>query len=57
MLNVDLRLDSRVESVMSDEQVSFPPYDFEELATVVGPCLDRAFHEGTLPDDVREYGL
>ena len=57
LLEVDLRLDSRVESAMSDETVFFPPYGYDELAAVVGPMLDRAFHDEALSVEVREYGL
>jgi Cdc6-like AAA superfamily ATPase len=57
LLEVDLRLDSRVESVMSDETVFFPPYGVEELTTILEPQLTRAFREGALPPEVREYGI
>lgn len=57
LLEVDLRLDSRVESAMSDETVFFGPYGIDELAAVVGPQLDTAFGDGALPEDVREYGI
>jgi len=57
LLEVDLRLDSRVESAMSDETVFFPPYGRAALATVVEPVLTRAFREGALPEDVRAYGI
>ncbi len=57
LLEVDLRLDSRVESAMSDETVFFGPYGRDELAAVVGPQLDAAFRDEVLPGDVRAYGL
>jgi orc1/cdc6 family replication initiation protein len=57
LLEVDLRLDSRVESAMSDETVFFGPYGLDELAAVVGPQLDAAFVDDALPAAVREYGL
>ncbi|WP_394740102.1 Cdc6/Cdc18 family protein [Natronococcus roseus] len=57
LLEVDLRLDSRIESVMSDEAVFFPPYGPEELAAILGPRLERAFREGAVPAEVREYGV
>ncbi|ADB60144.1 orc1/cdc6 family replication initiation protein [Haloterrigena turkmenica DSM 5511] len=57
LLEVDLRLDSRVESAMSDEQVFFPPYDSDALAAVLAPRLERAFRDGVLPADVRDYGV
>jgi len=57
LLEVDLRLDSRVESAMSGEEVFFPPYDGEKLRALLGPRLDQAFRDGALPDDVRAYGV
>jgi len=57
LLEVDLRLDSRVQSAMSDEAVFFPPYRADELAAVLEPRLERAFREGTVPDDVCQYGV
>ncbi|AGB38782.1 Cdc6/Cdc18 family protein [Natronococcus occultus] len=57
LLEVDLRLDSRVESAMSDEAVFFPPYGPDELAAVLEPRLERAFREGTVPEEVRDYGV
>ena len=57
LLQVDLRLDSRVESAMSGEEVFFPPYGIDELEAVLEPRLERAFRPGTLPFDVREYGI
>ncbi|WP_436344057.1 Cdc6/Cdc18 family protein [Natronorubrum sp. FCH18a] len=57
LLEVDLRLDSRVESAMSDEAVFFPPYGVEALNAVVAPRLERAFREGAVPDDVRAFGV
>ena len=57
LLEVDLRLDSRVESAMSDETVFFGPYGIDALGAVVGPQLDAAFVDGALPDAVRAYGL
>ncbi|WP_115864081.1 Cdc6/Cdc18 family protein [Halorussus litoreus] len=57
LLEVDLRLDSRVQSAMSGEEVFFPPYDADGLAAVVGPRLDQAFRDGALPAEVRAYGV
>ena len=57
LLEVDLRLDSRVESAMSDETVFFPPYDIDGLSSVVGPAVDRAFRDGALSESVRGYGV
>jgi cell division control protein 6 len=57
LLEVDLRVDSRVESAMSDDEVFFPPYDQATLAEVVAPQLEQAFRDGALPPAVREYGV
>ena len=57
LLAVDLRLDSRVQSAMSDEEVFFPPYGPEKLGEVVEPRLQRAFQDGALPAAVTNYGV
>ncbi|MDG5761530.1 AAA family ATPase [Natronococcus sp. A-GB1] len=57
LLEVDLRLDSRVESAMSDEAVFFPPYGEAELEAILEPRLERAFRAGAVPDDVFEHGV
>ncbi|RQG97654.1 Cdc6/Cdc18 family protein [Natrarchaeobius chitinivorans] len=57
LLEVDLRLDSRVESAMSDEAVFFPPYGVAELGAILDPRIDRAFRDGAVPDAVCEYGV
>lgn len=57
LLEVDLQLDSRVQSVMSGEQVFFPPYSQETLLAILTPRLDRAFSDGALPEDVIRHGV
>ncbi|UTF54790.1 Cdc6/Cdc18 family protein [Natronosalvus rutilus] len=57
LMEVDLRLDSRVESAMSDEAVFFPPYEKTALQAVLEPRLKQAFREGALPEAVRTYGI
>ena len=57
LIEVDLRLDSRVESAMSDESVFFGPYDERKLTALLSARLDRAFKRGALPESVREYGI
>lgn len=57
LLDVDLRLDSRVQSAMSGEEVFFPPYGTEELQAVMAPRLEQAFREGALPDEAGAYGV
>ncbi|MDG5761824.1 AAA family ATPase [Natronococcus sp. A-GB1] len=56
LLEVDLRLDSRVQSAMSGEEVFFPPYGIETLRKVLAPRLERAFRDSALPDSVRDVG-
>ena len=57
LLTVDLRLDSRVQSTMSGEEIFFPPYDAPALEAILGPRLDRAFRDGALPPAVRDEGI
>jgi orc1/cdc6 family replication initiation protein len=57
LLSVDLRLDSRVQSAMTDEQVFFPPYDPTTLGRVLKPYLARAYRDEALPESVAEYGI
>ncbi|WP_321112079.1 Cdc6/Cdc18 family protein [Halorussus salinisoli] len=57
LLEVDLRLDSRVQRAMGGEEVFLPPYDADTLAAVVGPRLERVFQDGALPSDVRTYEI
>ncbi|KAB7517961.1 Cdc6/Cdc18 family protein [Halosegnis rubeus] len=57
LVEVDLRLDSRVESAMSDEAVFFGPYGHTELLTILSPRLERAFVEGACPEDVVKNGV
>ena len=54
---VDLRVDSRVESVMSDERVFFGHYDETHLAAILRPRIDRAFREEALPEEAFEIGV
>ncbi|WP_222912779.1 AAA family ATPase [Natrinema sp. SYSU A 869] len=56
LLEVDLRLDSRVASAMSDEAVCFPPYGADELAALLKPRLEQAFRDGAVPTEVRDEG-
>jgi archaeal cell division control protein 6 len=57
LIDVDLRLDSRVKSAMSDESVFFGPYGRETLDALLSPRLTVAFEDGSLPEHVREYGI
>jgi Cdc6-like AAA superfamily ATPase len=57
LLEVDLRLDSRVQSAMSGEEVFFPPYGRDELAQILAPRVDHAFRDGALPGEVFDHGV
>lgn len=57
LLEVDLRLDSRVQSAMSGENVFFPPYGVGALSEVVDPRVERAFPEDALSDAARHRGV
>ncbi|WP_458208934.1 Cdc6/Cdc18 family protein [Haladaptatus sp. NG-SE-30] len=57
LLEVDLRLDSRVQSAMSDEQIFFPPYTQSQLDEMMAPRLQRALREDALSDDIYRYSL
>ncbi|MCU4926466.1 AAA family ATPase [Halobacteria archaeon AArc-dxtr1] len=57
LLEVKLRVDSRVESAMSDEDVFFSPYGVDELTAICEPRVERAFHEGVVPAAVFETGV
>ncbi|WP_224448725.1 Cdc6/Cdc18 family protein [Haloprofundus salilacus] len=57
LLEVDLRLDSRVKSAMSGEQIFFPPYSRPLLRRVLAPRVEQAFKDGVLPESVFEYGI
>jgi orc1/cdc6 family replication initiation protein len=54
---VDLRVDSRVQSVMSGEEVFFPPYGYRELKAICRPRVDRAFRDGAVPEDVFQQAV
>lgn len=57
LLTVDLRLDSRVQSAMSDEELFFPPYGRAKLEAIVRPRVERAFREGAFSPDAFEHGI
>lgn len=57
LLDVDLRLDSRIESTMSGEAVFFPSYDPETLREVLESPLQQAFRRGALSDEMIDYGV
>lgn len=57
LVTVDLRVDSRVQSVMSDEQVFFGHYDAADLRAILRPRLEQAFRDGALPEDVFMAGI
>ncbi len=55
--HIDFDLDSRVDSVMSEEQIFFPPYNKRELNNILDPIIDKAFRKDVISDEVREYGI
>ncbi|WP_255196519.1 Cdc6/Cdc18 family protein [Halorarius litoreus] len=57
LLEVDLRVDSRVGSAMSGEEVFFGPYDAAELEAILRPRLRRAFGEGAIAETAIELGV
>ena len=57
LLEVDLRLDSRVQSAMSGEEVFFPPYGREELEAILDAPLEQAFRDDALSEAVVDYGV
>ncbi len=57
LLEVDLRLDSRVQSAMGGEEVFFPPYGVDELADITLPRIERAFRQGVFTEDALSFGL
>ncbi|ADJ13930.1 Cdc6/Cdc18 family protein [Halalkalicoccus jeotgali] len=57
LLTVDLRLDSRVQSVMGDRELFFPPYGHAKLEAILKPRVEQAFRDGTLSDDTFDHGI
>ncbi|XVH32227.1 Cdc6/Cdc18 family protein [Haloferacaceae archaeon DSL9] len=57
LLEVELRVDSRVKSAMSDEAVFFPHYDADGLREILEPRLARAFTADALSAEVIEHGV
>jgi Cdc6-like AAA superfamily ATPase len=57
LLEVDLRVDSRVDSVVSGEEVFFGPYGAEALRDIVSTRVERAFRPGAVSEDVLTYGV
>ncbi len=57
VLSVELRLDSRVESAMSETEVFFPPYDRAELQAILEPRVAQAFEAGAMPDAALATGI
>ena len=57
LVTVDLRLDSRVESVLGDAELFFPPYEREMLSAILQPRVERAFRDGALSDTAFEHGV
>lgn len=45
-------LDPRVRSTLCERSVHFPPYDAEELQTILNDRADKAFHDNVCPKEV-----
>jgi len=45
-------LDPRVKSTLCEHEIHFPPYDANELRTILENRAADAFHDGVLTDDV-----
>lgn len=45
-------LDPRVESTLCEHEIHFPPYDANELGTILGRRAELAFYDGVLDDEV-----
>ena len=46
------QLSARVQDTLCDEEIHFPPYDSEELRTILAHRIERAFIDGVVGDDV-----
>lgn len=46
------RLDPRVQSTLCDHEIHFPPYNADELTTILNDRVQDAFHDGVVTDDV-----
>lgn len=46
------RLDPRVQSTLCDHEIHFPPYNADELTTILNDRVQDAFHDGVVSDDV-----
>ncbi len=57
LIEIDLKLDSRVKSVFTNESIFFPPYRYNELAKIIAPRLKKAIKKEALTKDVVKYGL
>lgn len=44
-------LDPRAKSTLCDQEIHFPPYDANELETILSDRANVAFHDGVLSDD------
>ncbi len=56
LVTVDLRLDSRVGSVLGDTELFFPPYGRDTLKAILQPRVERAFRDGAVPEEAFRYG-
>lgn len=57
VLDVDIQVDSRVKSSMSDETIFFESYDVPQLRALLEPRLEDAFVDGAIPTATKRYGV
>jgi cell division control protein 6 len=57
LLEVDLRLDSRVQSVLGGEEVFFAPYAEAELRAILEPRIAAAFGADVVSEEAFDYGV
>lgn len=57
LIEIDLRLDSRVESAMGNEEVFFGPYGVDELVHILLPYLERAYTEESYVPEAVQHGI
>lgn len=57
LFEVDLDLDSRVDSALNDDSVLFPPYQSSELSKIIVPRLRKSFKPEALDSEAIKHGL
>ncbi|MDS0300981.1 orc1/cdc6 family replication initiation protein [Halogeometricum sp. S1BR25-6] len=46
------QLSPKVKDTLCEEEIHFPPYDANELTSILGDRAEKAFHDGVLNDEV-----